>query len=263
MKYSEISDNDKKKLIHKLYISEKKSFQEIAEMFDTYANRVRRDATRLKIKIRNKSEAQKNALITGKHKHPTKGTTRQESTKNKIGLSMIKAWEDLSDVEMAKRRKKAKQQWENLSDDEKDNMIHKANLAVRESSRNGSKLEKFLLNGLIQNGYKVDFHKEQILSNTKLQVDIFLPKLNIAIEVDGPSHYLPVWGDDCLTRNIRYDQKKTGLLLGKGCVVIRIKQLKDFSKTRAAQILYELLDCVDRISKKFPNSDNRTINIGE
>lgn len=263
MKYCDMTDDDKKKHIHKLYTIEQKSFQDIAAQFDTYANKVRRDAIRLKIKVRNKSEAQKNALKTGKHKHPTKGTQREESTKNKIGLSMIRVWEDLTDSEFEHRKNQAKKQWDSLSEDEKNNLIQKANAAVRESSKNGSKLEKFLLNGLISNGYKVDFHKEQVLSNTKLQVDLFLPQLNIAIEVDGPSHYLPVWGNECLTRNIRYDQKKTGLLLGKGCVVIRIKQLKDFSKTRATQILSEILLKIQDISKKFPDNDNRIINIGE
>ena len=89
-------------------------------------------------------------------------------------------------------------------------------------------LTRFILDSLLQDGYKVDFHKEQSLLNTKLQIDLFLPSMNTAIEIDGPSHFLPVWGEDALAKNISYDQKKQGLILGKGLALIRIKQTKDF-----------------------------------
>ena len=131
--------------------------------------------------------------------------------------------------------------------------------AVRKTSKEGSKLEKFILNGLLQNGYKVDFHKEQLLSNTKLQLDIFLPVLNIAIEIDGPSHFAPVWGDDALAKNQDYDQKKAGLLIGKGIKLIRIKQEHDFSIARSNLILNNLLEAINKISL-----DNSTfIEIGD
>jgi len=84
-----MNDAEKKSWLTKLYIEEHKSFQEVADIFQTYANKIRRDAIKLQIKSRNKSDAQKNALETGKHKHPTKGTTRSESTKNKIGKSVM------------------------------------------------------------------------------------------------------------------------------------------------------------------------------
>jgi hypothetical protein len=71
-----LSDQDKKDLILSLYSEQGKSFADIAVMYDTYANRIRRDAKKLNIKIRDKSEAQKNALKTGKHSHPTKGKER-------------------------------------------------------------------------------------------------------------------------------------------------------------------------------------------
>jgi very-short-patch-repair endonuclease len=101
------------------------------------------------------------------------------------------------------------------------------------------------------------------LSNTKLQIDLFLPELNIAIEVDGPSHFLPVWGDDVLNKNIKYDNKKTGLILGKGLVLIRIKQVREFSKARGLSIYQKLYSSIEQIRNKFPESDNRTIEIGD
>jgi very-short-patch-repair endonuclease len=263
MKYDSLSDNDKKALIKNMYINEKQSFAQIAKKLDTYANKIRRDAVKFKIQIRNKSEAQKNVLDTGLAKHPTKGKKRPEETKAKIGLSVMKQWESLSENELKQRKLKAKEQWDNMDDDHKKNMLRLANEAVRETSKTGSKLEKFILSGLLRHSYKTEFHKEQSLLNTKLQIDIFLPELNTAIEVDGPSHFLPVWGEDSLAKNVKYDNKKTGLLLGKGCVILRIKQTKDFSESRGREILSQILSILDRIKNKYPEPEHRTIEIGD
>lgn len=263
MIYKKLNDKEKKELLNNLYAKEKKSFQQIADELGTYANKVRRDAIKFSIKIRDKSEAQKNALDTGVHKHPTKGTNRDEKTKNKIGISIMNKWQTLSSKELQKRKNKAKKQWDALSEDQKQTMITNANKAVRQSSREGSKLEKFILHKLLKDGYRVDFHKEHILSNTKLQIDIFIPQLNTAIEIDGPSHFLPVWGKETLNRNIKYDNKKTGLILGKGSVLIRIKQTHDFSKTRASMVYEKLLSEIKKIQHKFPDINNRTIEIGD
>lgn len=258
IKYNDLSDHEKKQKITQLYEVENKSFQDIATLLDTYANKIRRDAIKFKINIRDKSEAQKNALKTGKHSHPTKGKIRDETTKYKIGNAVLKSWGSLSETELAQRKQKAKTNWKNLSDDEKAFMQQKANRAVRESSKVGSKLEKFILNNLLKDGYKVNFHQEQTLSNTKLQIDMVLPTMNTAIEIDGPSHFLPVWGEDTLQKNITYDQKKNGLILGKGMVLIRIKQLKDYSNTRAQNMYNQLLILLQQIDAKFPDSNNRS-----
>jgi very-short-patch-repair endonuclease len=261
--YTKLSDTEKKKIILQLYSKENKSFQDIAEACGTYANKIRRDAKKFNIPIRDKSAAQKNALKTGKHKHPTKGTKRDEETKNKIGAGVMGFWDNLTDAELDNRKKIAKNNWDNMSDEQKSYIRQQANSAVRQASKVGSKLEKFLLDNLLKDGYRVDFHKEQILSNTKLQIDLFLPKINVAIEVDGPSHFLPVWGDDVLDKNIKYDNKKTGLILGKGLVLIRIKQTREFSKARSLLLYNQLLEHLNKISIKYPDKDNRYIEIGE
>lgn len=257
--YKELSKQEKLNLIKDLYINKKQSFAEIAEQYNTYANKIRRDATSLGIKVRNKSQAQKNALKQGKHKHPTKGTKRSEETKNKIGKTVMQAWEDTDDIEREKRRERSKEIWNNMPDSKKQNMIKAANLAVRESSKEGSKLEKHILKELLSEGYKVEFHKEQSLVTTKLQIDLFLPTMNIAIEVDGPSHFLPVWGQEVLQRNITYDNKKTGLILGKGLKLIRIKQKKDFSNARANLICEKLSQLLTEIKQGQKTNNNFTI----
>lgn len=261
--YNKLNDDEKKNLIHQMYTVENKSFKDIADVVGTYSNKIRRDAKRFEIAIRDKSEAQKNALQTGKHKHPTKGSQRSEQTKNKIGASVMTSWDELTQAELEHRKNIAKNNWSNLSDDQKEYIKQQANTAVRNAGKVGSKLEKFLFNNLLADGYKVDFHKEQFLLNTKLQIDIFLPELNVAIEVDGPSHFLPVWGQDTLDKNIKYDNKKTGLILGKGFVLIRVKQTREFSKARSSLLYTQLKNTVQNIKAHYPEKDNRYIEIGE
>lgn len=263
MKYNKLSDNDKKQFLIEQYQKLGKSFNDIAQDVGTYSNKIRRDAIKYKIPIRDKSQAQKNALSSGKTKHPTKGTKRSETVKSKIGKGVMDSWENLSDEEIDNRKKIARTNWENLSEDTKADILRNANMAVREASKTGSKLEKYILNRLLGDKYRVDFHKEHFLSNTKLQIDLFLPSLNIAIEVDGPSHFKPVWGNDSLSRNKKYDNKKTGLILGKGWVLIRIVQTKDFSKAQANKTYNILSDILNNIKNKFPDKDSRLIIIGE
>lgn len=249
--YAQFSDGQKKKFLNEKYINDKLSFNDIAILCNTYPNKIRRDILRLNIPVRNKSEAQKNALSTGKHHHPTKGKKRENITKQKIGQSVMKSWDKLSDDELKKRKKNSQKRWENLDDNKKQNILKLANQAARLSSKIGSKLEKYLLDKLLFGGFVVEFHKEQVLSNTKLQIDLFLPILNVAIEVDGPSHFSPIWGEDALKKNKKYDEKKNGLILGKGMTLIRIKQTKDFSKSRADLLFEKLLESLNQIDKSI------------
>lgn len=262
-KYSSLTDQEKKQAINDLYVEQNLSLGIIADKLDTYPNKIRRDAIKYGIQLKSKSEAQKNALETGRHKHPTKGSERNEATKSKIGRSVLNKWESLSKEEKKSRSDKARENWEKLPETQKESMLKAANEAVRLSSKTGSKLEKHIFLNLIKDGYKTEFHKEQILATTKLQIDLFLPTLNVAIEVDGPSHFKEVWGKDVLTKNIKYDNKKTGLILGKGFVLIRIKQSMDYSKTRADLIYAKLLGIIQNIEEKFPPNGQREIKIGD
>lgn len=257
-----MTDSEKQKFIFKEYTTNKKSFQDIAQLAETYANKIRRDAIKYGINIRDKSEAQKNALTTGKTDHPTKGKTRSSKTKEKIGLSVLESWKNLDEQQLIDRKNKARNNWNAKSEEEKKYILQQANSAVREAGKTGSKLEKFLLKKLLSEGYSVEFHKEQSILNTKLQIDLFLPTLNVAIEVDGPSHFEPVWGDDTLTRNKKYDDKKTGLIIGKGLFLVRIKQSKDFSSSRGLIIFNQLVDVLNNIEQnKLTNT--KVLHIGD
>mgnify|MGYP001606126201 CR=1 FL=1 len=66
---------------------------------------------------------------------------------------------------------------------------------------------------LVDAGFAVQFHKQQLVSHEQLELDLYLPALGVAIEIDGPSHFLPIYGEDALMKTQLASQVKNGLLI--------------------------------------------------
>lgn len=252
--------NDQK--IIDLYTKEKKSTHEIAKMLDTYPNKIRRVLLKHGIHLKDRSEAQKNAILNGSAKIPTKGKKRSQEEKLRISQSLSHYWENMSDQEYSDVVSCAKQRWSQMSEQEKTNMYNAAITAIQTAGKEGSKLEKYLLKELTKGGYKVDFHKKGLIPNHKLEIDLYLPELRAIIEVDGPSHFLPIWGEEKLQKQIKADEQKTGLILSKGFIVIRIKNLSDSVSLHAQENLKNsLIETLNRIKVKPPKDLERYIEI--
>lgn len=247
--YLKLKDAEKLKLLNDLYNNQNMSWIQVAEVCNSYPNKVRRDAKKLGIKSKSRSEAQKAALEEGRHTHPTKGKEHSKEAKLKISENASKAWENLSELEKDKRRKIAKKNWEDRSEGEKELFRSAGISAVREAAKHGSKLEKFLQYELIKAGYQVEFHKEEWVIRTKLQIDIWLPEHNIAIEVDGVSHFDDVWGEESLAKSQIRDKEKNDLLIDRGCVIIRVKQTKNLSQKYQRDVLKSLLNTIENVKK--------------
>jgi very-short-patch-repair endonuclease len=261
MEYSKLTDKEKKKFIKDNYIKKKLSFAQIAKIAGTYSNKIRRDANKFGINIRNRSQAAKIALNEGRSEHPTKGKGHDESTRLKISESQGKVWDSLDDSERQKRSEIGKQSWNKKSEAEKREVIEKGGQAIREASRIGSKLERYILEELTKLKYNVQFHREHVLRNNRLEIDLYVTDLQTAIEVDGPSHFEPVWGEENLIKNQRSDKQKTGLIISQGMVLIRIKQDKRISQRYFRNILNKLVAELEKIKTNFPEKDKRYIEI--
>ena len=99
------------------------------------------------------------------------------------------------------------------------------------------------------------------MQNQNLQVDLYLPHYRAAIEVDGPSHFKPVWGKENLERNRKADQQKTGLILNSGLVMIRIKQDRSLTQRYIRNILSNLLKMLEKIKDRYPQENERYFEI--
>ena len=79
----------------------------------------------------------------------------------------------------------------------------------RKISKNRSKAEAYLFNRI-----RHEFPEIALLANDRafleggLEIDIFLPELSLAIEVNGPFHYRPIYGEERLERAQHNDQLK-------------------------------------------------------
>ena len=134
------------------YLKNKRSFSSIANQLGTYPNKIRRAAISMGIKPRDKAKAQKTALESGRHKHPTKGKGHNKKTKEKISNTTYKYWEEMDDKERDKRSVVGKKHWDSLSAEKKQEIHRLSGDAIRKASKEGSKLEKYLFESLTNYG---------------------------------------------------------------------------------------------------------------
>ena len=239
------------------YVVKERSDRDIAEERGTYSNRIRRLRIKWGIPSRDKSEAQAIALQKGRHSHPTKGKPRPEETRLRISEALATAWSEKTGEERARHAERAKHQWETTSEATKELMRQKAAVAVREAAESGSKFERFLFEELTGKGYKVEFHKDDLLPNEKLHLDLYLPEKRVAIEVDGIAHFEPIWGEEYLQKRRSADLQKTGLVLQLGLVFIRIKQTsKSLSEKKKRAVLAQILSVLQE------GGESRLVEIG-
>jgi len=244
-----------------LYYESKNSWAEIAKLLGTYPNKARRDAAKLGMSSRDKSKAQQLAISEGRCEHPTEGKQQSEKTRIKISESQGKVWDDLSEEDREYRSEIGKKSWDDKTDLEKENFFKKSVDAIQKASKEGSKVELELFNYLIEEGYKVLKHKEHFLKNEKFHLDLYLPEQRIAIEVDGPMHFKPVYGEEKLNKRQAADSSKNGLVLSGGMVLIRVKLDKRQSQRYIRSLKAKLLGLIKEIGIKFPIENERYFEI--
>ena len=251
-----------REFLQKEYVENERSPYDIAESLGIYPNKVRRALQKHGIVLRDKSKAQSTALKTGRHEHPTKGRKRSEEEKIRISEGRYRAWQKMSLDERNLRVLQAKQQWAEMGEDKQEQLRKLAAEAVRKAAEEGSKLEKFLLLELKRRKYVVEFHKTTILPNEKLHLDLFLPELKTAIEIDGPAHFFPIWGEENLAKHLIADNAKTGLVLELGYALIRVKNLsKDLSEIHKRELLTKVVNLLESINNNFPPREQRLIEV--
>lgn len=253
-----MKDFDKK--VIKMYTKQHRSTYEIAESLETYPNKINRTLKKHGYELKSKSSAQSNALKSGRRPHPTAGKERTLSEKVKISSSLASYWHEMNDKERERRSKQAKDRWANMPAKQKEVMQSRRVEAIRRSAKEGSKLEKFFQEKLSQAGFAVRVH-QMIIPAENLEIDLYIPDLKTIIEVDGPSHFLPIWGEDKLQKQINADLRKSGALLSKGYAVVRVKSLGQESLSKREQLSEEVIRLLNQISKKFPPKSKRFIEV--
>lgn len=252
--------NDLDKKVIKLYNEDNFSTYEIAKQLETYPNKIRRILIKHGYDLKDKSAAQKAALESGRSAHPTRGKKRTKQERVMISNSLVNYWENMGDKERNQRIKQAKDNWNSMSAEQKEKMRSKGIAAIRVAAKEGSKLEKIFEQRINDAGYAVKMH-EVIIPAENLEIDLYIPELKTIIEVDGPSHFLPIWGEDKLQKQVNADLRKSGALLSKGYAVIRVKSLGQESLAKREQLIEEVISHLHKISNSFPPKSKRFIEV--
>ena len=110
-------------------------------------------------------------------------------------------------------------------------------------------------------GYEVVMHKKGLVEGN-FEIDLLLPELNTIIEIDGPQHFLPIFGEDRLAEVVKMDSIKNGLLIGKGFCVVRIKYLcKSMNKVVERKLWDVVSKQIEKIEIEFPPKSKRFIEL--
>ena len=95
----------------------------------------------------------------------------------------------------------------------------------------------------------------------KLEIDLYIPEIKAIIEVDGPSHFLPIWGQDKLQKQLNADIRKSGTLLTKGFIVFRVKSMGEESLKKREEMLKIVVDKLEEFKYNKPDRKERFIEV--
>jgi len=235
-----------------------KSVPELAEEYGTYPLKICRLIRSSGGKLRSKSESQKLALDKGRAVHPTNGPNFTEEKRLELSDKMHNIYLGYSKEKKKEISEKCQSSYNSRSEEEKDNLRKLSHAAILKSSREGSKMEHFFFDKLTEDGYNIVFHKKGFILNDHLEIDLLIPAMKVAIEVDGIYHYENIHGD--LRKVNKKDDEKNGLLIGAGYVVIRI--LNDLQNTSLYGLRqkYEVLRTkLEELKEGFPPVSERLI----
>lgn len=246
--------------VSRLYNEQHLSTYQIAEQLGTYPNKIRRMLKKMGCELKTRGDAQRAALQNGRAQHPTEGKERTLEQRIKISSGVSGYWKQLEEKEYKRRCGQAKSHWESLSEEQKEIMRSRSIAAIRTAAVEGSRLEKFFQEKIEEAGFYVDSHKS-VIPSEDLEIDLYIPSLKTIIEVDGPSHFFPIWGEDKLQKQINADLRKSGVILTRGYVMIRIKSLGQETLAKREELAEKIITLLKSIEKNFPEQSQRFIEV--
>jgi len=108
-----------------------------------------------------------------------------------------------------------------------------------------SKLELFIQN-MLTGRYNFDFHFNR--SDTiNSELDIYIPSLKLAFELNGIFHYEPIFGEDKLQKTVNNDNRKFQACLERGielCIIDTSgqKRFTEQSSIKFLNIIFNIID---------------------
>jgi len=217
----EINEED----VRRLYQDQGLSLRKVASSLEVSLATLSRFMTKHGIAKRDKATAQKNFLKTNDHQ--MKGRNHSEETKKKISHGLGEFWEGLSEEEVEAYKKLMGsgwvRKWEGMSEQERKVTMEGLAAQAKNAQGQGSRLERFIAEQLRLRGYVVEERSTNYTAGKDFEIDLGLPSQGIAIEVDGPTHFLPIHGEEALKKQQERDGRKDQNVLSNGMNMLRVR----------------------------------------
>lgn len=201
-----------------LYNSGESTYQ-IAKHYSTYPNKIRRLLVKHGVKMKNRSEAQKNALDQGVSKHPTQGKNRTEKEKLAISSALAKSWSEMPEEERERRALESKERWHSMPIEKQKELQKMGCKGAQKAIHEGTKFERYVKEKLEENGYSVRLHDRDLLDS---ECDLTMMDIKTVIEIDGGHHREARYGQEVLEKVQAADKKKDDDLMNMGYNLIRV-----------------------------------------
>ena len=218
---AEINEDD----VRRLYLEEGLSMRAVAKAVGAPLATLSRFMKKCGIGARDKAQAQKNYLKDNDHQ--MKGRKHSDATKKKISHSLGDFWDSLSDDEREEFKRKIgsawQRKWAGMSELERKLMMEGLSNRAKETQGNGSRFERYIAEELRQRGYLVEERSIHYTAGKDFEVDLALPNELIALEVDGPTHFLPIYGQEHLDQKKERDARLDEMINSVGYSVLRIR----------------------------------------
>lgn len=242
-----------KEILEIEYKDNQRSTTDIANEYGTNPKRISRLLKKFEIKTRSRSEAQK---LVVKDIHPTRGKQRSDEEKQAISKGGAKSW---TKDRKEQASKLGKELWDKKSPEEIKRMREKATQALLQTSKEGSKLEKDVIEILSKHDIPV-VHHQMPIKDQSLEVDLWLTSKDVVIEIDGIRHVRPIHGEEDLKRRMEADKRKNDLLTAAGYGVIRFVVIK---KNISQNDLFNIEEILMKLISKVKKGKVLTYEYGE
>jgi very-short-patch-repair endonuclease len=233
------------------YVDEKRSFHSIGRELGKNPKTIRDAVIKAGCQPRSKSQAQK--LHVAKHGPPIQ-RPRTDEEKRRISDGHARRITSMSHDEIERwksnLRQRATAQWAGLDKDAKELLMAPMREGAKAQVGRGSKGENKIGDLLREHGYNIERRSRAF--SRPFEIDILLIKERVAIEVDGPTHFDPIYGTDHLARTTARDGIKNAFLTQLGVHVIRVQdRTTSYSLSacvRATNEILEILKSIDGVS---------------
>lgn len=239
--YADYSDDELEALIREEHCKNQISLRELARRLGTNPVRILRFCNKRNIPTLTKSESLKAAYDAKRITPHMTGKTWSEEHKRDLGEKQHKRWDKLTPEERERVSETHRENFEKRTD--KAEFSYKGACAIRQASIYGSKSEHALAKLFDQHGIKYIHHFKNLLPDTQLEVDFYLPDYNCVLEIDGPSHFTANLGTDNYRSQMQADERKNGLVLKLGASIIRLQHRRTLYK-RDHYNMFEVLKSV-------------------